>query len=163
MMVPMKLVVAAVALFAFAAACVPSPDYTSRRLAVPEEEEEEQELEPADSGVVQENPMSSDTGVPAMSAQPDATTTTQPDAGIEDAGMQPPPPDAGDPGSPDAASSGGSLAFGATCATDADCASAMCRTFGQLGLVCTQICAIDADCPSGSMGQKCNQQGLCRP
>jgi hypothetical protein len=76
----------------------------------------------------------------------------------------PPPP------SVDASLKAGS--FGATCTTVSDtsteCDSMVCTdAFDQLGVVCSQHCtmldATDPSCPVGSMGQKCNKKGFCRP
>lgn len=54
--------------------------------------------------------------------------------------------------------------FGATCTMDQECAMGLvCRSFNMLGMVCTQTCTDSNQCPSGSMGQRCNMQGLCRP
>jgi len=53
--------------------------------------------------------------------------------------------------------------FGDPCETTEDCATDVCHEFGQLGWVCTYYCETDEDCPVGSQGQKCNQQGVCRP
>jgi hypothetical protein len=71
----------------------------------------------------------------------------------------------------DAQGSGhGSAAFGATCTTasetSTECASGICANFGG-SILCTQKCTLlmmtDPSCPNGSMGQKCAQQGYCRP
>jgi hypothetical protein len=78
------------------------------------------------------------------------------------------------PKNPDAAvdAHAGAGAFGATCTvvsdTSTECTSGVCtNTINQLGIVCSQKCtmlnAIDPTCPNGSMGQKCNLQGYCRP
>jgi hypothetical protein len=53
--------------------------------------------------------------------------------------------------------------FGGACAQDSDCMSNTCRSFMQLGNVCTALCTEDTMCPNGSMGQKCNMNGFCRP
>jgi hypothetical protein len=65
------------------------------------------------------------------------------------------------------------LGFGSACTTVSDtsteCTSGVCtNTFNQSPTpLCSQKCTIlggsDATCPVGSMGQKCNQQGYCRP
>jgi hypothetical protein len=50
-----------------------------------------------------------------------------------------------------------------------ECASGVCtNSFNMLPTpVCSQKCTVlggsDASCPQGSMGQKCNAQGYCRP
>src|SRR5438046_9433140 len=82
------------------------------------------------------------------------------------------PPGNGD-ASIEAASTGdGGLGFGAHCTTVSDmsteCASGVCtNSFDQLGTVCSQKCTVlngtDPSCPVGSMGQKCNMRGYCRP
>jgi hypothetical protein len=63
-------------------------------------------------------------------------------------------------------------AFGATCTavtdTGTECTSGVCTdSFDMLGLVCSQKCTLlnmtDTSCPMGSMGQKCNMKGYCRP
>jgi hypothetical protein len=63
----------------------------------------------------------------------------------------------------------GGLPFGAPCQTVTDmsteCASGACQHFNMFpspGL-CTLHCTTNAQCPAGSMGQKCNTQGYCRP
>jgi len=53
--------------------------------------------------------------------------------------------------------------FGDPCEDDEDCATDVCHEFGQLGWTCTWYCDGDEDCPEGSEGQKCNNQGVCRP
>lgn len=65
------------------------------------------------------------------------------------------------------------LPFGAKCITATDtsteCASGVCTsTIDMLGYnVCSQKCTVlggtDPTCPVGSMGQKCNMKGYCRP
>jgi|SRR5580698_513173 hypothetical protein len=80
--------------------------------------------------------------------------------------------------SPDAAGSGsgsgsGKAAFGSDCTTVSDmsteCASGVCtNSFNMFPTpVCSQKCTnlggSDTTCPEGSMGQKCNMQGYCRP
>ena len=67
----------------------------------------------------------------------------------------------------------GGLGFGSDCTTVSDtsteCASGVCtNTFNQFPTpLCSQKCTMlggtDTSCPNGSMGQKCNQQGYCRP
>lgn len=58
----------------------------------------------------------------------------------------------------------GTLAFGAECVGDSECMTGMiCRNFNMLGMVCTFACDEASTCPNGSMGQKCNMNGLCRP
>ena len=54
-------------------------------------------------------------------------------------------------------------AFGEACTQDSDCMNSTCRNFEQLGKVCTALCTDSSMCPSGSMGQKCNMMGFCRP
>src|SRR5262245_25216664 len=54
-------------------------------------------------------------------------------------------------------------AFGEACTQDSDCMSNTCRLFMMLGNVCTVLCTQPTECPSGSMGQKCNMMGFCRP
>ena len=72
----------------------------------------------------------------------------------------------------DGSSDSSAGAFGATCNTVSDtsteCASGVCTdSFNQLGHVCSQKCNVlngtDPSCPNGSMGQKCNMKGYCRP
>lgn len=157
---------AAAMIIALCCACVPLPDYAGRRLAVPDggeavEQMEEEDPLPADAhGNMQPQQGPHDTGVAAVPIDASIADEGVSDAEeVADAGepqQQQPPPDAGTPPMTGAA-------FGAACATDADCASNVCRTFGQLGLVCTALCTTDNQCPVGSQGQKCNQQGLCRP
>ena len=80
--------------------------------------------------------------------------------------------------SPDAAAAGGGDArmnepFGAVCTTASDtsteCASGVCtNSFDMLATPeCSQKCTVlggdDPTCPVGSMGQKCNKKGYCRP
>jgi hypothetical protein len=77
----------------------------------------------------------------------------------------PPPP------MPDAALT--NQPFGATCTVVSDmsteCASGVCtNSFNMLPTpVCSQKCTMlgttDTTCPNGSMGQKCNMKGYCRP
>ena len=84
-------------------------------------------------------------------------------------GNSPPPIDAKSIDSP----SGSGLGFGSDCTTVSDtsteCASGVCtNSFNQLPTpVCSQKCTTlggtDSTCPVGSMGQKCNQMGYCRP
>ena len=67
----------------------------------------------------------------------------------------------------------GTLGFGSDCTTVSDmsteCASGVCtNTFNMFPTpVCSKKCTMlggsDSTCPVGSMGQKCNQQGYCRP
>jgi hypothetical protein len=63
--------------------------------------------------------------------------------------------------------SSGPLAFGAQCDLANDqcdhTMSLVCKFFMQLGNVCSKMCTVPADCPAGSMGQKCNTMGYCRP
>jgi hypothetical protein len=77
-----------------------------------------------------------------------------------------------EPSNVDGAAVDGSLPFGAHCNVVSDmsseCASGVCtNTFDMLGIVCSQKCtmlqATDPSCPVGSMGQKCNLKGYCRP
>ena len=79
------------------------------------------------------------------------------------------------PAKMDAAGSGSGIhnaAFGSACTvvsdTSTECASGVCTdSFNMLGIVCSQKCTVlngsDATCPNGSMGQKCNMKGYCRP
>ncbi len=57
----------------------------------------------------------------------------------------------------------GTLLFGAVCAVSCDCASNVCFTFGDGTRACTLACTTNTDCPAGSMGQRCNLMGVCRP
>ena len=79
--------------------------------------------------------------------------SVSPEAGSPEAGA----PDAA---GPDAAST--KKAFGETCTDNAECESGLCHKFGDGTEACTQSCGSDGDCPSGSQGQKCNNQGVCR-
>jgi len=63
-------------------------------------------------------------------------------------------------------------AFGAHCTTvtntSTECTSMVCTdAFDMLGHICSQTCTLlnmtDPSCPNGSMGQKCNMKGFCRP
>ena len=84
-------------------------------------------------------------------------------------GSNPPPVDSAGSGS----GSGSALGFGSDCTTVSDtsteCTSHVCtNTFNMFPTpVCSQKCTVlggsDTTCPTGSMGQKCNQQGYCRP
>ena len=65
-----------------------------------------------------------------------------------------------DAGSGDGSS--GDKVFGASCSTDSECESGTCWEFG-VGGMCTLVCQEDSACPEGSEGQKCNNQGYCRP
>jgi hypothetical protein len=80
----------------------------------------------------------------------------------------PPTPDAsGDASGPAAGT------FGAACTavsdTSSECMGKACtNSFDNLGHnVCSQKCTMlnaqDPSCPNGSMGQKCNMKGYCRP
>lgn len=70
-------------------------------------------------------------------------------------------------------SGSGSGAFGAACTVVTDtgsteCASGVCTdsfnmTAPECSQKCTMLMATDPSCPSGSMGQKCNMKGYCRP
>ena len=84
-------------------------------------------------------------------------------------GSSPPPVDSAGSGS-----NHGSAAFGSACNTVSDmsteCKSGVCtNTFNMFPTpVCSVKCTMlgsgsDSECPVGSMGQKCNQQGYCRP
>lgn len=63
--------------------------------------------------------------------------------------------------------------FGAVCTivsdSSSECTSSVCtNTFDMFTTpVCSQKCTvlggIDTTCPNGSMGQKCNKKGYCRP
>ncbi len=57
----------------------------------------------------------------------------------------------------------GTLGFGTACTSACVCSSGVCYTFGDGTQACTLACTADTQCPSGSMGQKCNRQGYCRP
>jgi hypothetical protein len=82
-----------------------------------------------------------------------------------------PSPDAAGSGS--GSGSGGKAAFGSDCTVVSDmsteCASGVCtNSFNMFPTpVCSQKCTnlggSDSTCPVGSMGQKCNMQGYCRP
>jgi hypothetical protein len=73
----------------------------------------------------------------------------------------------------DAKGSNEGLGFGSDCVTVSDtsieCASGVCtNSFNMFPTpVCSQKCTVlggsDTTCPVGSMGQKCNMQGYCRP
>lgn len=52
--------------------------------------------------------------------------------------------------------------FGQPCAGPCDCASGLCWEFGDGEHACTQRCTDPSQCPSGSRGQKCTKQGICR-
>ena len=64
-------------------------------------------------------------------------------------------------------------AFGSACTvvsdTSTECASGVCTDSINMGsgYVCSQKCTMlmgsDPSCPQGSMGQKCNAKGYCRP
>jgi hypothetical protein len=77
------------------------------------------------------------------------------------------PGGAGGNGGSGAGGTGGAApgAFGAACAMDADCTGqgALCILFDQTGMQCSFMCTMATTCPSGSMGQKCNMKGQCRP
>ncbi|HET9993600.1 MAG TPA: hypothetical protein VFQ65_33915 [Kofleriaceae bacterium] len=70
-------------------------------------------------------------------------------------------------------SGSGSGAFGAACTVVTDtgstqCASGVCTdSFNMTTPLCSQKCTMlmmtDPSCPTGSMGQKCNAKGYCRP
>jgi hypothetical protein len=75
--------------------------------------------------------------------------------------------------SPDT-STHGTLGFGSACTTVSDtsteCASGVCTN--SVNMAATPLCSVkctmpgsgsDAECPAGSMGQKCNAMGYCRP
>jgi hypothetical protein len=63
--------------------------------------------------------------------------------------------------------------FGATCSVVSDssseCTSGICtNTFDMSPMpLCSQKCTVlggtDPTCPMGSMGQKCNKKGYCKP
>jgi len=65
------------------------------------------------------------------------------------------------------------LGFGSDCTvvsdTSTECTSGVCtNTFNMFPTpVCSKKCTVlggtDTTCPTGSMGQKCNMQGYCRP
>jgi hypothetical protein len=81
------------------------------------------------------------------------------------------------PSNPDAAvpSADGRMnePFGAVCTvpsdTSTECASGVCTnsfdmlTTPECSQKCTVLGGIDTTCPVGSMGQKCNKKGYCRP
>ncbi|MEO8846050.1 MAG: hypothetical protein ABI591_12365 [Kofleriaceae bacterium] len=87
-------------------------------------------------------------------------------------GSNPPPVDSAGSGS-GSGSGSAKAGFGSGCVTVSDtsteCTSGVCtNTFNMFPApVCSQKCTVlggsDATCPVGSMGQKCNQQGYCRP
>ena len=73
------------------------------------------------------------------------------------------------PPSPDAATG---LGFGSSCTVVSDmsteCASGVCTD--SINQLPTPVCSVKcntagtgSDCPVGSMGQKCNAKGYCRP
>lgn len=68
-----------------------------------------------------------------------------------------PPADA--PVVTDGAMCAGTTAYLGTCATDDECTSCICRSFGH-SKVCTKSCTGPADCPAPSGG--CSN-GFCRP
>jgi hypothetical protein len=109
---------------------------------------------PPDTG----NPDTGTTGPhdSGSNTNPDTGTQGSPDTGTGDQ-------DTGTQGSPDTGMQG-NTPFGGACTMDQNCqAGFICRTFGQLGMVCTKMCTQPSDCPVGSQGQKCNQMNLCRP
>lgn len=61
---------------------------------------------------------------------------------------------------------GGGAAFGATCTTDANCASHMCRPFRMMSvMICTKACTVatqTADCPNPPSAGTCTNNGYCR-
>lgn len=128
-----------------------------------------EDTDPTDSGVITQADATANRDATAQlddaETFPDATAnadaTTFPDAttGEADATTF---PDA-TTGQPDAAST--LAGFGEACATAADCDPAVpvCRNFNQVGMVCTKECQDNSECPSGSMGQRCNNMGVCRP
>ncbi len=63
---------------------------------------------------------------------------------------------------PQTCADAGVKAFGQACALDCECASRLCAEFGDGSRACSLRCTDASECPSGSRGQKCNQQGLCR-
>ena len=77
------------------------------------------------------------------------------------------------PAGPDAGPALKNVAFGGVCTVASDmsteCASGVCTdTINMLPTpVCSQKCTVlggtDPTCPNGSMGQKCNMKGYCRP
>jgi hypothetical protein len=75
------------------------------------------------------------------------------------------------PPTPDAARTTGA-GFGSACTvvsdTSTECTTGVCTdSFNMLGDVCSVKCTLlnmtDPACPTGSMGQKCNMKGYCRP
>ena len=85
-------------------------------------------------------------GADAALDAPDASTSSDPDAASSS--------------DPDAAPAAG--AFGDDCTVSTDCASEVCWEFGDGTQQCTLTCSDASECPSGSQGQKCNMQGVCR-
>jgi hypothetical protein len=69
----------------------------------------------------------------------------------------------GDDGGATPGDGGGLAAFGAPCATNADCQSNICQTIMQM-LICTKSCTLlgqaDPTCPGSGM---CNLNGYCKP
>ena len=53
--------------------------------------------------------------------------------------------------------------FGTACVDDSTCGIGKCIAFGTGDKLCTLPCQDASECPVGSQGQKCNQQGYCRP
>ena len=52
-------------------------------------------------------------------------------------------------------------AFGATCASDGECASGACSK-GKQGSFCSSKCARDTDCPTPPTAGACNGRGYCK-
>lgn len=64
---------------------------------------------------------------------------------------------------PDGGSPADAGNFGKPCTGDVDCPGGVCGLFDMSGMLCTVPCTSAASCPAGSMGQKCNMRGQCRP
>ena len=64
----------------------------------------------------------------------------------------------------DAGACAATKAFGEACTDNCECTSGdVCFAFGDGTQTCTLNCTSSDQCPSGSQGQKCNAQGVCRP
>ena len=76
------------------------------------------------------------------------------------------------PAQPDA-HLGSNVPFGGTCSvvsdTSTECTTGVCTDSFDMAAtpLCSQKCTVlggtDPSCPSGSMGQKCNKKGYCKP
>ena len=106
----------------------------------------------ADAGAPDSNDQMDTGTVPDGSGFVDAATDSgeTPDGGAQDVGAA----DAG---------GGGTKTFGQACTDNSECQSNLCFTFGTGEQLCTITCSAATDCPSGSQGQKCNKQNVCRP